>query len=45
MKPALLWLILAAAIAIALLLHRTRSAQQLNVTPDAREQIEKAKRR
>ena len=45
MKPALLWLIFAAAIVIALLLHATRSTQQLNITPDAREQIEKAKRR
>jgi len=45
MRPALLWLSLAAAIIAILLLYRSRSATQLQVTPDARDQIEKAKRR
>jgi hypothetical protein len=44
MKRLLLWLILATVILIAFVLYRTHSSD-LNVTPDARREIEKAKRR
>ena len=41
----LIWLIAAAALVIGLVLYRSRSGSNLNVTPHAREVIEKAKRR
>ena len=44
MKRLLLWLILAMVIAIAFALYR-RNSSDLNVAPDARREIEKAKRR
>ena len=45
MKRALLWLIVAAGLVAGLLLYRSRSGNDLNITPDASEEIEKAKRR
>jgi hypothetical protein len=45
MKQILLWLILIAALVIGLMLYRSRLGSQLNVTPDAKREIEKAKRR
>jgi hypothetical protein len=45
MKKLLLWLIIAAVSVIGFVLYRSRSANNLNVTPDAREVIEKAKQR
>lgn len=45
MKRILLWLIVAAALVIGFVLYRSRSRSNLNVTPDAREVIEKARRR
>lgn len=45
MKRILLWLILASLIAIGFLLYRSRPESNLNVTPDARREIEKAKGR
>jgi hypothetical protein len=44
-KRILLWLIVAAVLVIGLLLYRSRSGSQLNVTPDVEREIEKAKRR
>jgi hypothetical protein len=44
-KRFLPWIVLAAALLVGLLLYCSRSANGLNVTPDAREVIEKAKRR
>jgi hypothetical protein len=44
-KRILFLVILAAIIAIGFLLYRSRSGAQLDVTPDARREIEKAKRR
>jgi hypothetical protein len=42
----LLWLIVAAAVlVIGFAVYRSRSGRNLNVTPDARQEIEKAKRR
>ena len=40
-----LWLIVAAALVIGFVLYRAHSANKLNVTPDAKREIEKAKRR
>jgi hypothetical protein len=45
MKRILLWLILAGLLAIGFLLYRSRSDSNLNVTPDAKREIEKAKQR
>jgi hypothetical protein len=44
MKRPLLWLIVAAVLVIGFIIYRSRSAS-LNVTPDAKREIEKAKRR
>jgi hypothetical protein len=45
MKRTLLWLIVAAALAIGFVFCRSRSGSHLNVAPDAEREIEKAKRR
>jgi hypothetical protein len=45
MKRTLLWLIAAALLVTGFLLYRSRSADNLNVEPHARETIEKAKQR
>jgi len=45
MKRILLWLILAAILLLGLVIYRNRSANQLNITPDAEREIEKAKGR
>jgi hypothetical protein len=45
MKRALVWLIVAAILAIGIALYRSRSASDLNVDPHARDVIEKAKQR
>jgi hypothetical protein len=44
-KNKLIWVIVAAALLFGFLLYRSRAGSNLNVTPDAAEQIEKAKRR
>jgi hypothetical protein len=44
-KSAWLLLIVAIALLIGLLLYRSRSSNNLNVEPHAREEIEKAKQR
>lgn len=44
-KHILLGMLLAAIILIAIVLYRSRYGSDLNVTPDAAEEIEKAKRR
>jgi hypothetical protein len=44
-KRILLWLILAAVLAIGFVLYRSRSEPRLNVAPDASREIQKAKRR
>jgi len=44
-KRTLLWLIIAAALIIAVLFHRSRPRTNLNVEPHAGEVIEKAKQR
>jgi len=44
-KRALLYLIVAVLLAIAFLLYQHRSANRLNVTPDAERAIEKARQR
>jgi preprotein translocase subunit SecG len=44
-KRTLFWLIVAAVLVIGLVLYRSRSGSNLNVTPDAEREIEKAKRR
>ena len=44
MRRALLWLIVAAVLLLAFLLYRSRQGSNLNVTPDAAQEIEKAKR-
>jgi hypothetical protein len=44
-KRPLLWLIVAVALMIGFLLYRARSGSNLNVTPDAGREIEKARRR
>ena len=45
MKQLLLWLVLAVVVLIGFLLYRAASGNHLDVTPDARREIEKAKRR
>jgi hypothetical protein len=45
LKRILLWLIVAIALLIALVIYRSRSGGRLNVTPDAAREIEKAKER
>jgi HAMP domain-containing protein len=45
MKRLFLWLALALVLLIAFLFYRSRSANRLDVTPDAAREIEKAKRR
>jgi hypothetical protein len=45
MNRTLLWLVVVAALVLAFLLYSNRSASNLNVTPDAQREIEKAKRR
>ena len=45
MKRSLLWLIVVAALVAGWLLYRFKSGSDLNVTPDAAQEIEKAKRR
>ena len=45
-KPILFWsIIVIAALVIGFAIYRSRSATDLNVTPDARREIEKAMRR
>jgi Tfp pilus assembly protein PilO len=44
-KPILILLIVAVVLALGFLLYRSRQDSQLNVTPDARRAIEKAKQR
>jgi hypothetical protein len=44
-KRILFWLIVAAVSVVGFLLYRSQSRSSLNVTPNAREVIEKAKRR
>jgi CHASE3 domain sensor protein len=44
LKQLLLWLIVAMVLLIGLLLYSFRSANDLNVTPEAEREIEKAKR-
>ena len=45
MKTNLLWLMIAAALVVRIVLYRSRASRQLNVEPHAAEEIEKAKRR
>jgi hypothetical protein len=45
MKWTLLWLLVAALLVVGFLLYRSRAGSELNVTPDAAREIEKAKRR
>ena len=45
LRTTLLWLIIATALMIGFLLYRSQSVNNLNVTPDAEREIEKAKRR
>jgi hypothetical protein len=45
MKRALLWLIVAAVLVAGFVLYRARSGSDLNVTPEANREIERAKRR
>jgi len=45
MKRILLWLIVAAILLLGLVIYRSRSANHLDVTPDAERAIEKAKGR
>ena len=45
MKRILLWLIVAAIVVTAFLLYRSWSRDQVNVAPDAKREIDKAKRR
>jgi hypothetical protein len=45
MKRILLWLIVAAILVTAFLLYRPWSRNHLNVAPDAKREIEKAKSR
>jgi hypothetical protein len=44
-KQLLLWLIVAAVLMVGFLLYRSRSRGSLNVTPDAQQEIDRAKRR
>jgi len=45
MKTTRLWLLIAAVLLVGFALYRFQSRNNLNVTPEAREQIERAKRR
>jgi cytochrome c-type biogenesis protein CcmH/NrfF len=45
MKKILLWLVVVAVLVIGFVVYRSRSRNHLDVTPDARREIEKAKRR
>ncbi len=45
MKRILLWLLVVAALVIGLVIYRSRSASDLDVEPNARKVIEKAKER
>jgi hypothetical protein len=45
MKGVILWLIVAAVLLVAFLFYRPRSPSDLNVTPDAAREIERAKQR
>ena len=45
MKRTLLWVLVAAILLVGFLLYRSQSGSDLNVTPDAAQEIEKAKRR
>ena len=45
MRRALLWLIVVAILLVGFLLYRSHSDSNLQVTPDAAREIEKAKRR
>jgi hypothetical protein len=45
MKRTVFWLIVAALLVLGLMVYRSRSRSDLNVAPDAAEEIEKAKRR
>jgi hypothetical protein len=44
LKRLLLWLIVAVVLLIGFLLYRSQSGNDLNVTPEAEREIEKAKR-
>jgi len=44
LKQLLLWLIIVMVLLIGFLVYRSRSANDLNVTPEAEREIEKAKR-
>jgi len=44
LKQLLLWLVVVAVLLIGLLLYRSQSGNDLNVTPEAEREIEKAKR-
>jgi hypothetical protein len=44
-KALLLWLIVAVILLIGFLLYRSQSGSDLNVTPEAEREIEKARRR
>jgi len=44
LKQLLLWLIVAVVLLIGYLLYRSRSGNDLNITPEAERAIEKAKR-
>jgi Tfp pilus assembly protein PilO len=44
-KRILLWLIVALVLVIGFVLYRSRSVSELNVTPEAEREIERAKRR
>ena len=45
MKRPLVWLIVVAILLIGVMLYRSRPGNNLNVTPDAAREIEKAKQR
>jgi hypothetical protein len=45
MRQAVLWLIVAAVLMVGFALYRSHSGDDLQVTPDAAREIEKAKRR
>jgi len=45
LKQLLLWLIVVVILLIGLLLFRSQSASNLNVTPEAQREIDKAQRR
>jgi hypothetical protein len=44
-KTILFWLIIIALLVIGFMVYRSRSSAHLNVAPDARREIEKAKHR